>query len=323
MQPTTSAETFDPINPESGSRADETPDAPVSSAPQLRPTPKPNWLILSPDQLEPDPDQPRKTFDADEVARLADSLKAQGQLVEILIQSIQGRDGQPDRYVIIDGERRWRTAKLAGVKRLNCLVKTGCDAGSILEAQLVANALRVDVAPVEQAVAFRKLMDTQKLTQEQLASKLGISQQDISAAMTLLRLPEEIRSGVDQGQIPVSAAVAIAKMDDPEAQKELAGRVAAGEMTGQEVSEEVRRRKPEPGHAKGHGKPGRKAKDRSDRGGKGPSKPITLTATSLKDTLRRVLAKHESGGIDPATIIDAVQEVVGEFREAHPSGDST
>src|SRR5262245_10602659 len=123
------------------------------------------------DRIVPDPEQPRKEFDPEALARLAESLKTRGQLQPIRVRWDQSRGG----YVVVVGERRWRAAQLAGLETVTCVVVTGAPtAAELLEDQLVENALREDLKPVEQARAFRTLMRDLGLTQQQLADRLQI-----------------------------------------------------------------------------------------------------------------------------------------------------
>src|SRR5262249_33555180 len=120
------------------------------------------------DRIVADPDQPRKEFDPEALARLAEALRSRGRLQPIRVRWDQGRGV----YVVVVGERRWRAARLAGLESLVCVVADGDPSDAeILEDQLVENALRQDLKPVEQARAYRRLMERLGLTPQQLAGQ--------------------------------------------------------------------------------------------------------------------------------------------------------
>jgi ParB family chromosome partitioning protein len=190
------------------------------------------------DRIAPDPEQPRKEFDPGALARLAESLKARGQLQPIRVRWDEGRGV----YVVVVGERRWRAARLAGLETVACVVISGAPtAAELLEDQLVENALREDLKPVEQARAFRTLMRDLGLTQQQLADKLQISQTTVSQALSLLDLPAPAQARVDAGELAPSAAYQIAKVKDPAAQSDLVDLVVSGGLSRAETAEAVRR----------------------------------------------------------------------------------
>src|SRR4051812_23678731 len=176
------------------------------------------------DRIVADPDQPRKEFDPESLDQLAGSLKARGQLQPIRVRWDQGRGV----YVVVVGERRWRAARFAGLETVSCVVVGGTPtATDVLEDQLVENALREGLKPVEQAEAFQTLMRSLDLTQQGLATKLQISQTTVSQALDLLKLAAPVQARVDAGELAPSVAYQISKVDDPEAQRELANRVVS------------------------------------------------------------------------------------------------
>jgi len=175
------------------------------------------WVAI--DRIERDPDQPREEFDQDALARLAHSLKTRGQLQPIRVRWDEGRGV----YVVIAGERRWRAARMAGMTELQCVIHDGTLAtDERLALQLVENALRDDLKPVEQARAYRKLMDAKGWTMTDLAAELGVHQTSVSRAMALLELPCTVQDQVDQGALAPSTAAEIAKLPDAESQEAVA-----------------------------------------------------------------------------------------------------
>jgi ParB family chromosome partitioning protein len=198
------------------------------------------------DRIVADPDQPRKEFDPESLARLAESLRSRGQLQPIRVRWDQGRGV----YVVVVGERRWRAARLAGLESLACVVADGEPSDAeVLEDQLVENALRQDLKPVEQARAYRRLMERLRLTQQQLADKLQISQATVSQCLSLLDLAAPVQERVDAGELAPSAAYEVGKIADPALQAEVAEAAVAGRLTRSEVAEvvqAVRARRPSP-----------------------------------------------------------------------------
>jgi ParB family chromosome partitioning protein len=201
-------------------------------------------------KIGPDPDQPREEFDPEGLRRLAESIKARGQLQPIRVRWDEGR-GQ---YVIVCGERRWRAAELAGLPTMACVIMEGAiEPSELLALQLVENMLREDLRPIEQARAFKTLMDRNGWSTRQLADALAIVQPQIVRTLALLNLPEPIQEKVEQGALAPATAYEIGKLDDPAEQRELAERVVAEGLTRQEAVEVVRRAAGRTGKAKGRG----------------------------------------------------------------------
>lgn len=155
-------------------------------------------------RIVPDPAQPRREFDEAELSELAGSLRDLGQQQPIRVRW----DSAKDKYVIIAGERRWRAAQQAGLKTLSAIIddKT-LTADRVLEMQVVENALRADLTPLEAGAAYRLLMQTWQCTQQQLAQRLHVSQSKVSRALAALDLPEPVQAAVGQGKVGAVAAV--------------------------------------------------------------------------------------------------------------------
>jgi ParB family chromosome partitioning protein len=178
------------------------------------------------DQVFPDPDQPRRFFDEESLDGLVASLKEMGQLMPLRVRFVDGR------MVIVDGERRWRAAKPAGLAQLAIIVeeKPGTEAGT-LQRQLVLNCQREDFSPVEKAGAIRRLMDATGWNASQVAERLGLSKATVCRLLQLLDLPESIKDRVDSGEISLTAANSLARVTDGEQQAALASQVASGRLT--------------------------------------------------------------------------------------------
>lgn len=189
------------------------------------------------EKITSDPDQPRKEFDTEALDRLADSLKARGQLQPIRVRWDEGQG----MYVVLVGERRWRAARKAGIASLACIIQEGpLDSDERLMVQLVENALREDLKPVEQARAYRALMDARGWSGRQLAEELHIGQASVVRALALLELPEEVQEQVDHGRLAPSVAYEIGKLPEPEQQSEVARTVVAEGLNRSEVGQVVR-----------------------------------------------------------------------------------
>jgi ParB family chromosome partitioning protein len=198
-----------------------------------------------------DDDQPREDFDPEALDRLAESLKTRGQLQPIRVRWSEER-GQ---YVIICGERRWRAAMQAGLATMSCVIVDGpLDPGELLAIQVIENALREDLQPIEQARAFRALMDRNGWSARQVARELGIVQPNVVRALALLDLPGEIQDRVEQGALLPSIAYEVSKLEDPAAQVEVAARVVAEGLSRAETVEAVRKASSRPRAAAGKGR---------------------------------------------------------------------
>jgi ParB family chromosome partitioning protein len=193
-----------------------------------------------------DPEQPREEFDQDALQRLADSLRIRGQL-----QPIRCRWNEAiGQYVILVGERRWRAAKLAGLRELMCVIVEGeLSAGERLMIQLVENALREDLRPVEQAKAYKHLMDANHWSGNQLSKELHIGQASVVRALSLLELPSTVQEQVDAGKLAATVAHEIARLPGADVQEKVAAVVMKEDLTRGEVEDlvkAVRSKRPAP-----------------------------------------------------------------------------
>jgi ParB family transcriptional regulator, chromosome partitioning protein len=197
-----------------------------------------NSVEIPVDRVQADPDQPREEFDEESLGRLADSLKQRGQLQPIRVRWDEGEAV----YRVVVGERRWRAARLAGINTVACLVVSGEPSPSeLLIDQLMENVLREDLKPVEQARAYKTLMEQGGLTQIQLAETLQVAQSTIARALALLNLPTSIQEQVDTGELASNLAYEITKVGDPEEQTELARKAVEGRIKRDEIRAKVAR----------------------------------------------------------------------------------
>ncbi len=264
-------------------------------------------LAIEPDRIIPDPDQPRKEFDPGALEALAASLRDRGQLQPIRVRW----STEAERWVIISGERRWRAARMAGLATLACVEAKGeMTPREILEDQLVENCIREDLKPIEQARAFRALLESRGCSARNLAESLRISHQAVGRALSLLTLPEELQQQVDAGIVSASAASEVAKVKDDDARREIAGKIAAGELTRDETVEVVRR---ETAALKGRG-------GATKRGG-AKGKPKLPTSRVIRTEAGIRFTAESRKGFDPPTLLAALQEAVAKLRAEVEAAD--
>lgn len=178
--------------------------------------------MLDLSRITPDPDQPRKTFDEESLEHLSQSLKTTGQLQPIRVRWSR----QHGKWVIISGERRYRAALRAGFKSIACqFVDQELSETEVRQQSLIENLLREDLRPIEAAQGYRQLMDLNGWTIQQVADALSIAKGTVSKALALLKLPDDIRAQVEEGQIAPTAAYEISRVEGEGAQRELARRV--------------------------------------------------------------------------------------------------
>ncbi len=168
--------------------------------------------------VEPNRDQPRKQFDEEALQELADSIRIHGVISPLIVVK------KAKHYMIIAGERRWRAAKLAGLKEVPVIIKDYTDR-EIAEISLIENIQRKDLNPVEEAKAFEKLLQDYSLTQEELAERISKSRTAITNALRLLRLPEELQEYLAAGTLSAGHAKVILGLEKEELQKEAAKQV--------------------------------------------------------------------------------------------------
>jgi len=177
-------------------------------------------------QLVPDPDQPRRTFPADTLAELAASITQRGVLQALLVRMDGVGDDGLTRYAIIDGERRWRAARLAGRDRLPVLVRDEDDIDTVRVLQLIANVQREDLDPIEEAVSFRDIMQGQGLSTRALGVLIGRNHMHVQRRLDLL-YDERLTDAVRTGRLNASTAHEVKSLPD-DAREEVLTRIAAG-----------------------------------------------------------------------------------------------
>ncbi len=175
-------------------------------------------------EIEPDPGQPRKTFDDETLAELSASIAEHG-----LLQPIAVRPKPSGGYLIVAGERRWRASRMAGLTEVPVIVKDVTDEQA-MELALVENLQREDLDPVEEAAGIRELITRCDLTQEQAARKLGKSRSALANSLRLLSLPETVLELLKSGFITIGHAKVVLGLPTPELQEEAAQMIADNQL---------------------------------------------------------------------------------------------
>lgn len=185
------------------------------------------------EQIHADRANPRRTFDEAALEELAQSLKHQGVLQPILVR----KDGRG--YRIIAGERRWRAAQKAGLTELPVIIREASDAEAY-ELALVENIQRADLNPLEEAEAYRRLVDERKLTQEQVADRVGKDRSSVANSLRLLHLPNEVKQLVAEGDLDMGHARAILGLSSSKDMVLLARDVVTDKLTVRETEARVK-----------------------------------------------------------------------------------
>ena len=192
-------------------------------------------LSLPISQVEPGLKQPRKRFDDEALADLADSIRQHG-----VIQPLTVRRLSSGYYQIIAGERRWRAAKLAGLSEVPAVI-IEADDRKVMELGLIENLQREDLNPMEEAGGYRVLMEEYGLTQEEVAQQVGKSRPAVANALRLLSLPPSLHPLLEDGQLSAGHARAILSVPSPQLQEKLADKVVAEGLSVRQTEALVKR----------------------------------------------------------------------------------
>lgn len=199
-----------------------------------------NVATIPVDKIQPDPDQPRQAFEESGLDRLAESLKARGQIQPIAVVW----DETSASYRIVVGERRWRAAMRAGLNTLTAVIYDQAPTPDERFAlQLVENALREDLSPIEQARAFQKLITTRGWSARELARELSIDNSSVIRALALLDLPGPVQRHVERGEMSPSVAYEVHKIEDQDGQLEVASRIVSEGLNRSDAIQAVKARK--------------------------------------------------------------------------------
>ena len=189
--------------------------------------------VMKINEVEPNRDQPRKNFDEDARLELSDSIKQFGVLQPLLVRK------RKDYYEIIAGERRWRAAKLAGVKEVPVIEKEYTDQ-EILEIGLIENIQRENLNPIEEAIAYKRLLEEFNLKQDEVAERVSKSRTAVTNSMRLLKLSDKVQQMIIDDMISTGHARALLAIDDPELQYTLANKIFDEKLSVRETEKLVK-----------------------------------------------------------------------------------
>ncbi len=184
-------------------------------------------------KVEPNREQPRKNFDEDALLELSDSIKQFGVIQPILVQD------RKDHYEIIAGERRWRAAKLAGLKEVPVIIKNYTER-EIVEISLIENIQRQDLNPIEEAQAYKRLLTEFNLKQDEVAERVSKSRTAVTNSMRLLKLSDEVQQMVINDMLTTGHARALLAIENPEEQYTLAQKVFDEKLSVRDVEKLVK-----------------------------------------------------------------------------------
>lgn len=190
--------------------------------------------FLNINKVEPNPNQPRKRFNEDKLQELADSIKVHGIIQPLVVQK------EKDSYIIIAGERRWRAARLAGVKEVPVVIRDFTEQ-ELYEVALIENIQRQDLDPIEEANAYSNLIKEHHLTQDEVAERVSKSRVAITNSLRLLKLDQRVQQMVIDELLTGGHARALISIEDPEEQYNLANRIFDEKLSVRETEKLVKK----------------------------------------------------------------------------------
>src|SRR3954468_2864072 len=193
-----------------------------------------DFIEIDLDLIEPNPSQPRLRFDEAHLKELAQSITANGIVQPLLVRRIG------NRYQLVAGERRWRAAQLAGIQKVPAVVRDIPDE-RLLELALIENIQRQELNPIEEALAYKRLIDSLGLTQEAVAQRVGRDRSFITNYLRLLRLPDDIQRMVEEENLTTGHARALLGVDDPDIQRRVAHNVIEHGLSVRDTERAMRR----------------------------------------------------------------------------------
>jgi ParB family chromosome partitioning protein len=186
------------------------------------------------EEIKPNPFQPRKFFSDEQLQELVGSIQAKGILQPLVVRS------KGSGYELIAGERRWRAAQKAGLKEVPIIIKDVSEA-ELLELSLIENLQRENLNPIDEAEAFKRLIDQFRITQEEISKQVGKDRTTITNALRLLKLPQDIKQSLAEGAISMGHARAFLSLDGPEKQRLALKKVIAGGLSVRQTENLVKR----------------------------------------------------------------------------------
>jgi ParB family chromosome partitioning protein len=189
-------------------------------------------LFLALDKIKSNPDQPRKHFDQTALEELAMSIREHGVIEPVIVE--EAKDGEDGFYIVVAGERRCRAAALAGLQEVPALVRSYSDEKR-LEVSLIENIQREGLNPIEEAVAYRQLMEIAGFSQDEAAAKVGKSRPALANSLRLLKLPESVQEALKTGKITQGHARAILAVENHDRQLALFGEIVGKTLSVREA----------------------------------------------------------------------------------------
>ncbi len=195
-----------------------------------------NLSTLRISDVEPNKNQPRKTFDKEAMEQLASSIREHGILQPIIVRSISSGN-----YQIIAGERRWRAAKIAGLSEVPVVIRDDITEEQAMQFALIENLQRENLNPIEEAQGYKELIDKYNMTQEQLSHTLGRARSSIANSLGLLNLPNGVKELLQRGELSAGHCKALRQIKDNALMTEVANKAAQGELSVRAVEAIARR----------------------------------------------------------------------------------
>jgi ParB family chromosome partitioning protein len=198
-------------------------------------------FLIEVNKITPNPYQPRREFDEEELRNLANSIREFGILQPLVVTKIveETEGAITVRYQLIAGERRFRAAQIIGLERVPAVIKNVALDKERLEMAIVENVQRANLNPIESARAYNRLADEFKLTQREIAQRIGKSREVIANTMRLLNLPSNIQDALSAGKIGESQSRLLLTLDDPGAQQRLFIEILSGNLSVREVKNKI------------------------------------------------------------------------------------
>ena len=190
------------------------------------------------EKLVPNPQQPRKDFSEEKLAEMANTIKAYGVIQPVLVHK------EKEQYILVAGERRYKAARMAGLKTIPAIVKE-YNSKELIEIALVENLQREDLNPIEEANAYKRLLDEFNFSQEELARKIGRSRSSIANTLRLLTLEEEIKKYLSDGKLTPGQVRPLLSISNPEQRRYLAMKILDNKLTARQVENMVKNLKRE------------------------------------------------------------------------------
>ncbi len=206
----------------------------TATAAATAPAQESNTLELDIDLIEPNPEQPRTRFADAKLQELAQSIRVNGVVQPIVVRPHGGR------YQIVAGERRWRAAQIAEMRKIPAFIREVSDE-KLLELALVENIQRQELNPIEEANAYRKLIENIGLTQDQIAERVGKDRTIVTTSLRLLRLSDDIQRSIEEGVLTAGHGRALLTTDDPKVRREVANFAIDNGWSVREVEKAIKR----------------------------------------------------------------------------------